>query len=133
MNWNELSNTTRGLVYLGGLIVSGVIGGFVARPFVDEISSAGEQIEEVRAEIAQLQERIDELLTSEDLEKIKDDIEVMQKSALLSGSKVVVRPDGFKGYRMVHGRNIGGEALLVLGDNDARLPNAETFVLERVD
>lgn len=68
MNWSELSDTSKALIYLGGLIVSGVIGGFVARPVVDDVMDASvtangnsEQITSLHLQLSELSDRLEAL------------------------------------------------------------------------
>jgi len=104
VNWKELSDTTKALIYLAGVVASAFVGGAIAIGTLRPILDAPEQISVIRdtleAKIAELEAQIDTVarqneqlknLFDENSAKVSSLEEIDLRSHLRSGDRITVQ------------------------------------------
>jgi hypothetical protein len=56
--WKDLSDTTKALVYLGGLVAGAFLGGVASRPLVDALTSIPSDVSVTKADLQKLETRV---------------------------------------------------------------------------
>lgn len=136
MNWKELSDTSKALIYLAGVVASAFVGGAIAVGTLRPILDAPDQISEIReileAKIAELEADIESIATQNELTKSLSDKNSTKVATLEEILEVTNQPFSGASQSAIlnrHADQIGSIPNYSLFVRSNSLPDFDTFAL----